>query len=274
MTVPTINLNDGMAMPQLGFGVFQIPAPETADLVLTAIETGYRSIDTAAIYGNEEGVGQAITRTDVPRDDLFVTTKVWNDDQGYDATVKACRNSLDRLNLDFVDLYLIHWPAPGQDRYVDTWKALIALRDDGLVRSIGVSNFEPEHLQRLNDETGELPAINQVELHPWLQQNALREYSDEHGIVLEAWAPLAKSRLLEEPVIVGIADRLGRTPAQVVLRWHLQSGHVAIPKTVRRARMQENFDVFGFQLNAADMDEIAALDKGHRTGPHPNEFGA
>jgi 2,5-diketo-D-gluconate reductase A len=274
MTVPTINLNDGKTMPQLGFGVYQIPADETAEVVLHAIEAGYRSIDTASLYRNEDGVGQAIARADVPRDDLFVTTKVWNDEQGYDATIKACRNSLDRLKLDSVDLFLIHWPAPGQDLYVDTWRALITLRDEGLIQSIGVSNFEPAHLRRLIDETGEAPCVNQVELHPWLQQRPLREFCDEHSIVLEAWAPLAKSRMFEEPTLVAIAERLGRTPAQVVLRWHIQSGHVAIPKTVRPERMRENFDIFGFELSASDMDQIAALDQGHRIGPDPNQLGA
>ncbi|WP_166355724.1 aldo/keto reductase [Phytoactinopolyspora limicola] len=274
MTVPTLTLNDSRRIPQLGFGVFQVPRDETATIVRHALDAGYRSIDTAAIYGNEEGVGRAITGSGLDRDEVFVTTKVWNSDQGYDETIRACQASLARLGLEAVDLYLIHWPAPGQERYADTWRALNTLRDDGLVYSIGVSNFEPAHLTRIMDDTGVAPAINQVELHPWLQQAPLREFCDAYGILLEAWAPLAKAKLLAEPVIVDIAERHQRTPAQVVLRWHLQSGHVTIPKTVTTERMYENISVFDFELNDDDLADIARLDSNTRMGPHPNEFGA
>lgn len=274
MTVPTITLNDGQTMPQLGFGVYQVPAAETERVVLKAIETGYRSIDTASLHRNEEGVGRAVARCGLSRDDLFITTKVWNDAHGFGETIKACQDSLNRLRLEYLDLYLIHWPMPGQARYVDTWRALVKLRENGLVRSVGVSNFEPEHLRRLQDETGAAPAVNQVELHPRLQQHAVREACDEMSIAVEAWAPLAKSKLFDDATIVAIAKRHGRTPAQVVLRWHLQSGHVAIPKTVTPDRMRENFDLFGFELSERDMAEIATLDSGHRIGPDPNELGA
>jgi 2,5-diketo-D-gluconate reductase A len=241
--------------------------------VSTAIETGYRSIDTARIYGNEEGVGEAIARSDVPRDELFVTTKVWNDDQGFDRTLAAFDASMKRLGLDVLDLYLIHWPTPEKDTYVDTWKALLRLREEGRVRAVGVCNFQAEHLQRLADETGEAPAINQVELHPYLQQEELRAFHAAHGVLTEAWSPLASGGdVLSDPTIAKVAEKHGVTPAQAILRWHLDLGNVVIPKSVTPSRIRENFDVFGFSLDADDLAAIGRLEAEHRTGPHPEEF--
>jgi 2,5-diketo-D-gluconate reductase A len=260
-------------MPQLGFGVWQVPDDEASEAVQTALASGYRSIDTAAIYGNEDGVGAALAATDVPREEIFLTTKVWNKDQGRDATLAAMETSLGKLGLDQVDLYLIHWPTPQRDRYVETWKALLELRDAGKARAVGVCNFEPEHLQRLLDETGELPAINQVELHPRLQQRELRAFHAEHDIRTEAWSPLGQGGdVLAEPAIVKIADRVGKSPAQVILRWHLQLGNVVIPKSVTPSRIAENFDVFDFGLTDEDLAAIEALDSGARLGSHPNDF--
>jgi 2,5-diketo-D-gluconate reductase A len=273
--VPTVALAHGtggapVAMPQLGFGVFQVPDDETAAAVSAALDAGYRSIDTAAVYGNETGVGRALASSGLPREELFVTTKVWNADQGYDATLKAFDASLDRLGLDRTDLYLIHWPAPAQDRYRDTWRALRTLLAEGRTRAIGVSNFQPAHLRRLVEDGGVVPAVNQVELHPGLQQRELRAVHAEHGIVTEAWSPLAQGALLDDPALAAIARRHGRTPAQVVLRWHLQLGTVVIPKSVTPARIRENIDVFGFALDDAEMAAIAGLDRGMRTGPDPD----
>lgn len=274
-TVPTLDLRAGsgtIQVPQLGFGVWQVPDDDATPAVRSALESGYRSVDTAAIYGNEAGVGAALASTDVPREEIFLTTKVWNDDQGRSAPRAALDTSLGKLGVEYVDLYLIHWPAPAQDRYVDTWKALLELRDAGKTRAVGVCNFEPEHLQRLLDETGELPAINQVELHPRLQQRELRAFHEQHGILTEAWSPLGQGgEVLGEASIVQIAERLGRTPAQVILRWHLQSGNVVIPKSVTPSRIAQNFDVFGFELTDADLAAIEALDNGGRLGPHPND---
>ncbi|MBY8880066.1 aldo/keto reductase [Actinacidiphila acidipaludis] len=259
-------------MPQLGFGVFQVPDDETAAAVTAALEAGYRSIDTAAVYGNEAGVGRALAGAGLPREELFVTTKVWNADQGHDATLRAFDASLGRLGLDHVDLYLIHWPAPAQDRYLDTWRALRTLLADGRTRAVGVSNFQPAHLRRLIEDSGVVPAVNQVELHPGLQQRELRAVHAEYGIATEAWSPLAQGALLAEPALAAIARRHGRSPAQVVLRWHLQLGTVVIPKSVTPARIRENLDVFGFALDDAEMAAIAALDRGMRTGPDPDTF--
>jgi 2,5-diketo-D-gluconate reductase A len=243
--VPNLPLSAGttsIEIPQLGFGVWQVPEDEVVGAVTTAIETGYRSIDTARIYGNEEGTGEAIAKSGVARDELFVTTKVWNDDQGFDSTLSAFDASMKRLGLDTLDLYLIHWPSPKQDAYVDTWKALLRLREEGRVRAVGVCNFHVPHLQRLLDETGELPAINQIELHPYLQQTELREFHAANG--------------------------------QAILRWHLDIGNVVIPKSVTPSRIRENFDIFGFSLDADDLAAIATLERGHRTGPNPDEFWA
>jgi 2,5-diketo-D-gluconate reductase A len=270
--VPRIALAGDVRIPQLGYGVFQVPPEITADVTTRALQAGYRHIDTAAAYGNETGVGQAFRASGLAREDVFVTTKCFNDDHGFEEAKRACRASLDRLELDHVDLYLIHWPVPSQDRYVETWKALVELQQEGLTRAIGVSNFQPAHLRRIIDETGVTPAINQVELHPRLQQPGLRREHAELGIVTEAWSPLAQGALLDDPVIRGLAEAHGRTPAQVVLRWHLQLGNVVIPKSVTPGRIEENFDLFGFELDAADMEAIAALDRGERIGPDPDTF--
>ncbi|MFF5157597.1 aldo/keto reductase [Streptomyces sp. NPDC000348] len=260
-------------MPQLGFGVWQVPDAEAETAVTTALEAGYRSIDTAAIYGNEEGTGRALAKSGVPREDLFVTTKLWNSDQGYDSTLRAFDTSLSKLGLEYVDLYLIHWPTPARDRYVDTYKAFEKLLADGRIRAVGVSNFLPEHLDRLIDATSVVPAVNQIELHPHLQQHASREYHAERGIATEAWSPLGSGKgILEIPAIVAIAQKHGRTPAQVVLRWHLQLGNVVIPKSVTPSRIEENIDVFGFSLDAEDLAAISALNEDRRTGPDPAEF--
>ncbi|MFD2416973.1 aldo/keto reductase [Amycolatopsis pigmentata] len=272
VTVPGIALNNGATIPQLGFGVFQVPEDDTAAVVGHALDAGYRSIDTAAAYQNETGVGEALRDTGVPREDLFVTTKLWNSDQGYDSTMRAFDASVAKLGLDYLDLYLIHWPLPVRDRYVDTWRAFEKLYADGRVRAIGVSNFRIEHLRRLFDETSVVPAVNQVELHPGLQQAELRAFHAEHGIVTEAWSPLARGGTLDDPALTGLASKYGKTPAQIVLRWHLELGNVVIPKSVTPSRIRENIDVFDFELAEDDLAVIAELDKGARTGPDPDTF--
>ncbi|MFF9216580.1 aldo/keto reductase [Streptomyces viridosporus] len=260
-------------MPQLGLGVWQVPDDEAETAVATALEAGYRSIDTAAAYGNEEGTGRAIARSGVPREDLFVTTKLWNSDQGYEATLRAFDASVSKLGLDYVDLYLIHWPTPERGLYVDTYKAFEKLHADGRIRAIGVSNFLPEHLEHLIAETSVVPAVNQIELHPHLQQHTAREYHAEQGITTEAWSPLGSGKgILEIPAIVAIAQKHGRTPAQVVLRWHIQLGNVVIPKSVTPSRIKENIDVFGFSLDAEDLAAISALNEDRRLGLDPAEF--
>ncbi|MFD0369148.1 aldo/keto reductase [Streptomyces sp. NPDC127114] len=262
-------------MPQLGFGVWQVPDDEAEAAVSTALEAGYRSIDTAAIYENETGTGKALAASGLPREELFVTTKLWNSEQGYDSTLRAFDASLDKLGLDHVDLYLIHWPVPAKDAYVDTYRAFEKILADGRARAIGVSNFLPEHLDRLIGETSVVPAVNQIELHPQLQQAGSREAHARHGIATEAWSPLGQGKgLLEVPAIVAIAQKHGRTPAQVVLRWHLQTGNVVIPKSVTPSRIRENIDVFDFELDAEDLAGVAALDEGRRLGPNPAEFNA
>ncbi|WP_299538338.1 aldo/keto reductase [uncultured Streptomyces sp.] len=271
--VPSLTLNNGLDMPQLGFGVWQVPDDEAEKAVATAIEAGYRSIDTAAIYGNEAGTGKAIAASGVARDELFVTTKLWNADQGYDATLRAFDASLDKLGLEQVDLYLIHWPMPAKGTYVDSYKAFEKIYADGRAKAIGVSNFLPEHLERLIGETSVVPALNQIELHPQLQQAESRAFHAEHGIATEAWSPLGSGKgLLEVPTVVAVAQKHGRTPAQAVLRWHLQTGNVVIPKSVTPSRIKENIDVFDFELDADDLKAFAALDEGKRTGPNPAEF--
>jgi diketogulonate reductase-like aldo/keto reductase len=271
-TVPQITLNDGVEIPQLGFGVFQVPPDETAQAVTHALEAGYRHIDTAAAYRNESGVADAIRAAGLERDEVFVTTKCFNDDHGYEEAKRALAASLDRLGTDFVDLYLIHWPVPSRDRYVETWKAFIDLQKEGKIRSIGVSNFQPEHLHRIIDETGVTPSVNQIELHPRLQQAGLRREHAELGIVTEAWSPLAQGQVLDDPAVTQIAEEHGKSPGQVVIRWHLQLGNVVIPKSVTPARIVENFEVFDFTLSEAEMDRIAELDAGERIGPDPDTF--
>ena len=271
--VPDIVLNNGVPMPQLGIGVWRASDREAAYAVAEALRIGYRSVDTAAMYGNEPGVGRAVAASGLPREQVFVTTKVNNPDHGYDQALHAFDASVSRLGFVYVDLYLIHWPLPRQNRYVDTWRALEKLYADSRVRAIGVSNFQIPHLQRLLDETDVVPAINQIELHPYLAQSELRAYHAEHGIATEAWSPLAKGgALLRDPVITTLADKYGHTPAQIVLRWHIQVGNVVIPKSVHADRIAENFDVFGFELADDDMAAIGELDRDGRTGPHPDRF--
>jgi 2,5-diketo-D-gluconate reductase A len=260
-------------MPQLGFGVFQVSNDEAKAAVGTAIRVGYRSIDTAALYGNEAGVGEAIAGGGVPRADLFVTTKLWNSDQGYERAPIAFAESLGRLGLQYLDLYLIHWPVPAADAYVQTWRALERLYAEGRVRAIGVSNFTVGALRRLVGEAEVVPAVNQIELHPSFQQDELRAVNAELGIATEAWSPLGQGAALAHPVIVGLAASYGRTPAQIVLRWHLQLGNVVIPKSVTPGRIEENFDVVDFRLADQDMAAIAGLETGRRIGPDPDLVG-
>jgi diketogulonate reductase-like aldo/keto reductase len=270
--MPTVALRGGVDIPQLGFGVSRIRPQETVEVVTRALAAGYRHVDTAAAYGNEAQVGQAFRASGLPREDVFITTKCFNDDHGHEQARHAFKRSLECLELDYVDLYLIHWPVPSRDRYVETWQALIELRDEGLVRAIGVSNFQPSHLARIIDETGETPAVNQVELHPQFQQVGLRREHADRGIVTEAWSPLAQGAVLEDATIRALAERLGRTPAQIVLRWHLQLGNVVFPRSATPARIEENLDVFGFHLSEREMEQIAALDEGRRIGPDPDTF--
>jgi 2,5-diketo-D-gluconate reductase A len=269
---PRLQMNDGREIPQLGFGVFQVPPEDTADAVSHALQTGYRHVDTAAAYQNEEGVGEAVRQSGLPRDDVFVTTKVWNSSQGRERSARSFEKSLGRLGLDEVDLILIHWPAPSQDLYLETWETFIELRDSGRARSIGVSNFNVEHLERIIDATGVVPAVNQIELHPRFPQAELRAFHAERGILTEAWSPLAQAAVLDDPQIGEVAQRFDRTPAQVILRWHLQLGNVVIPKSVTPGRIEENFQVFDFELTDDDMRAIESLDTGQRIGPDPLVF--
>ena len=262
-----VTLNDGQAMPQFGLGVWQTPQDVAAEVVKTALDAGYLSVDTAAIYGNERGVGEGLK---VAKGEVFLTTKLWNDRQGFDSTLQAFDKSLGRLGVEAVDLYLIHWPAPAKDLYLDSWKAMIQLKQEGRARSIGVSNFTPEHLQRLIDETGVTPAVNQIELHPSFQQRTLRAFHEAHGIHTESWSPLGQGRQLEDPTVGEIARKHGKSPAQVVIRWHLDSGLIVIPKSVTPSRIRENVEVFDFQLDAEDMAAIDGLDRADgRIGPDP-----
>lgn len=277
MSTPTdqlrsISLRGGARIPQLGFGVFQVPPKETAEAVANALDVGYRHIDTAAAYRNEAGVGQAIRESSLDRGEVFLTTKCFNDDHGYDEARRAFDASLGRLEVDYVDLYLIHWPVPAHDRYVDTWRAFVDLQAEGLIRAIGVSNFEPEYLDRIIAETGETPAINQVELHPYFQQRELRREHERLGIVTESWSPLAQGQALKDPTIVRIAEAHARSTGQVVIRWHLQLGLVVIPKSVTPGRIAQNFDVLDFRLSDEEMDAIGELDEDRRIGPDPRTF--
>jgi len=272
-SIPELTLNDGTTIPQLGFGVYKIPEAETADAVVTALEAGYRHIDTAAFYENERGVGEGVRRSGLDRSEVFVTSKVWWTENGYDSTLRSFDASLERLGFDTIDLFLIHWPAPKSDRYVETWRALERVRDEGRARSIGVANFHIHHLERLARETDTVPAVNQVELHPWLPQAEVRAYDAAHGIVTEAWSPLARGRILGDPTLDRLAAKHGVSPAQIVIRWHLQLGNVVIPKSTSPERIRSNLDVFGFELDADDLAAIASLESGERTGKDPDDLG-
>jgi 2,5-diketo-D-gluconate reductase A len=272
---PTIQLNDGRTIPQLGLGVWQVSDEVAADCVQTALGAGYRHVDTATIYRNERGVGEGVRASGVAREDVWVTTKLWNDDQGgLDRVRPALEASLERLGMEYVDLYLIHWSSPARDQYVETWQSLVQLRDEGLARSIGVSNFHAEHLERAIDATGVVPAINQVELHPYLQLRELRAVHERLGITTEGWSPLGQGgELLADPVVVQLAGDLGVTPAQVVLRWHLDRGFVTIPKSQNADRIRANADLFGFAMSADQLAQVDALDRGEagRIGPNPEQ---
>lgn len=265
-----IKLNDGLKMPTVGFGTWQISNEDAKDAVLNALDAGYRSIDTAMIYANEEGVGDALKATSLHREEIFLTTKVWNTDQGYDQTLRAMDNSLKRLKTDYVDLYLIHWPRPSDDKYVATWKALNRLRTEGIARSIGVCNFHIDYLERIIHETGVVPAVNQVELHPFFQQKELREFHQKHNIVTEAWSPLSRGTIFTNEVILDLSHKYKKTAAQIILRWHFENGIVAIPKSSNPKRLLENLDIFDFHLSADDLEAMNKLDSNSgRTGADP-----
>ena len=276
MAAPFITLNDGNSIPQVGLGVWQTPPEDTERAVATALDAGYRHIDTAAAYANEREVGSAVAKSGLPREDVYLVTKLWNADHGYGSTLAAFDASMDRLGLsgsdDYLDLYLIHWPMPAKNAFVDTFKAFAHLRDQGRIRSIGVSNFEPEHLRILVDGIGIVPAVNQIELHPLLQQLQLREVHAQLGIATEAWSPLGQGSLLSNPAVTAVADARGKTPAQILIRWHIQLGNIVIPKSVTPERIVSNFDVFDFELSAQDMASISSLDDETRLGPEPRTF--
>ncbi len=271
--IPTVTLNDGNHIPQLGFGVFRVPNEDATPAVAAAIDAGYRAIDTASYYKNEQGTGAAIATCGVPREQLHVTTKLWHTDLGYDAALRAFNQSLTNLGLDYVDLYLIHWPAPAQNKYIETWRALEELRHDGRVRSIGVSNFQRSHLERLLEETGTVPAVNQIELHPQLPQAQLRAFHAQHGIATQAWSPLGHGQLLTNPVVNNIAAQHGRSAAQILLRWNLELGDIVISKSVTPNRIWSNMDIFDFHLTTEDHTALAELNTGVRTGPNPDQYG-
>jgi 2,5-diketo-D-gluconate reductase A len=270
--VPTVALHDGVEIPQLGFGVFLVPPEDTREVVEEALRAGYRHIDTAAAYGNERGVGEAIAASGLAREEVFITTKLWNASQGFDSTLAAFEKSLGRLKMDYVDLYLIHWPVPSRDLYLETWGAFEQIYEEGTARTIGVSNFRIEDLERLEREAHRRPTVNQIELHPRLQQRELRDWHTERQIATESWSPLAKGELLSDATIGEVAARYGKTPAQVILRWHLQLGNVVIPKSVTPERIRDNIEIFDFELDNGDMQAIERLDAGERTGPDPAVF--
>ncbi len=273
MTVPRIALNDGTTIPQLGFGVFQVPPEDTFETVSAALEVGYRHIDTAEMYGNEAGVGKAVRESGIPRDEIYVTSKLNNGNHGREAARRAFAETVETLDIGHVDLFLIHWPLPAREDYVETWQALTELLGDGTLRTAGVSNFQVAHLERLREASDVVPAINQIELHPYLTQQELRDYHAEHGIVTEAWSPLAQGGdLLQDELVSSLAQKYGKTPAQLVLAWHVAIGNVVFPKSTRRERMQENFDVFDVQLDGDDVDAISGLNRDERVGPDPDRF--
>jgi 2,5-diketo-D-gluconate reductase A len=271
-TSPTVTLNNGVEIPQLGFGVFKVKPTETVSAVTTALRVGYRHIDTAEMYGNEKEVGLAITASGLDRDDVFVTSKLNNNHHPYSDALAAFDRTLSDLGLEYVDLFLIHWPLPAVGDFVETWRALESVYRDDRARAIGVSNFHADHLRRLLDETELVPAVNQIEAHPYLTQEPLRAFNASHGIKTEAWSPLARGRVLDDPTIKDVVDRTGRTAAQVVLRWHIQLGNIVFPKSVRLDRIEENFNIFDFELSGEDMAAISKLDRGERTGPDPDAF--
>ncbi|KAB7666892.1 aldo/keto reductase [Bacillus sp. B1-b2] len=266
----TILFHNGVEIPQLGLGVFQVDENEVVQTIKKAIQIGYRSIDTASSYRNEEGVGTAIKESVISREELFITTKLWNDNQGYDSTLRAFEASLKKLDLDYIDLYLIHWP--GKDKYVETWKAFERLYQEKLVRAIGVSNFQEHHLQNLLAYANEKPVVNQVELHPRLTQEKLKDYCKKQNIKIQAWSPIAKGRLINEPTLKFLAKKHGKTPVQIILRWHLQNGHIVIPKTVKPERLKENTNLYDFQLSLVEMDQIDRLNMNERLGSDPDKF--
>jgi 2,5-diketo-D-gluconate reductase A len=272
-TVPTITLNNGVEIPQLGFGVYQVKPEETAQAVQAALEVGYRHIDTAEMYRNEAGVGEGIRNSGVPREEVFVTSKLNNGFHAHEDALKAFDGTLDALRFDYVDLFLIHWPLPGIDvDYVETWKAMEEIYASGRAKAIGVSNFTADHLRKLHAETEVVPAVNQIEVHPYLAQDELRAFNAQHQIATEAWSPIAQGKVLDDPAVVRVAERVGRTPAQVTLRWHVQRGDIVFPKSVTRSRIEENFALFDFALSEDDMRELTALDRNERTGPDPDTF--
>jgi 2,5-diketo-D-gluconate reductase A len=271
-SVPSVTLNNGVTIPQLGFGTYLIEPKDTKAAVLAALETGYRHIDTAEMYANEKEVGQALKESGVAREDVFVTSKLNNGFHAYGDGLSAFARSLDELATEYLDLFLIHWPLPEVGDYTETWRAMEEIYRSGRAKAIGVSNFQTHHLNRLFQETSVVPAVNQIEVHPYLVQDELRAFGAEHEIVTEAWSPIAQGRVLDDPVITAIAERLDRTPAQVTLRWHLQRGDIIFPKSVTRSRVEENFRLFDFELSAQDMAAITALDRGERTGPDPDTF--
>ena len=272
LTVPNVRLNNGVEIPQLGFGVFQIKPADTVEAVTNAIEVGYRHIDTAEMYRNEKEVGEAIAKSGIDPSEIFVTSKLNNNKHDVDDALAAFDQTLADLRLDRIDLFLIHWPLPKVGDFVQTWKALERVYSEGRARSIGVSNFQPHHLRRLHQETTVIPAVNQIELHPYLTQDELRAFDAEHGIATEAWSPIARGGVLEDATITDLANRYGKTSAQVVLRWHIQLGNIVFPKSVKQARMRENFEIFDFELTDTDMVLISALNKDERTGPNPDEM--
>ena len=272
-TVPTITLNNGVEIPQLGFGVYQVKPEETAQAVQTALEVGYRHIDTAEMYRNEAGVGEGIRNSGVPREEVFVTSKLNNGFHAHDDALKAFDGTLEALRFDYVDLFLIHWPLPGIDvDYVETWKAMEEIYASGRAKAIGVSNFNAHHLRKLHGETQVIPAVNQIEVHPYLAQEELRAFNAQHQIATEAWSPIAQGKVLDDPAVLRVAERVGRTPAQVTLRWHVQRGDIVFPKSVTRSRIEENLAIFDFELSEDDLREITALDRNERTGPDPDTF--